>query len=431
MSVGNRVQLNSNWMTFPEYKDWLDPDKSTMYGASCKLCCKSFTPSNMGICSINSHAEEKEHQERHKNFLAKNSNMTAYIKISKLNDSIQVLKQNKKNCATEERQMQQSQKSTIADYLHKDIVIGSEILYVLATVYFHISLNTSAKFLKSIKFIFTRKAGSEGELAKQLQLGNDKMGYMINYGLGPYFYERTLASVRGSDVLALSFDGSFNQKMQKIQMDIYVKSWDASKNQAVVRYLGLTFLQHCTALDLLRGFHDVTGEIDYACVVNVGIDVPHVNFKFLVEFKKSLEQGEDGGCKIFDCGSCGIHTLRNSYKTGFDKSEWGIAAFLKAKYFPFVHSGPRQEHYSNITGENISTEKFCSTEWAENVKAAQKAQTEIRSLQEYVHAVSNTSSMAATKSDYNFKTPAKHLNDKLLRSKLALLRPLDPILSHS
>ncbi|KAJ8665433.1 hypothetical protein QAD02_007095 [Eretmocerus hayati] len=144
-------------------------------------------------------------------------------------------------------------------------------------------------------------------------------------------------------------------------MDMFVRAWNDMKNQAVTKYLGSAFLQHCTALDLLREFQNITQNLNYQDVVEIGMDGPNVNFKLLAEFKKTFNDSEDGTCKIFDVGSCGIHTMHNSFKTRFEASGWGVADFLQAKYFLFVRSAPRQQDFELITGGKISTEKFCST----------------------------------------------------------------------
>ncbi|KAJ8665677.1 hypothetical protein QAD02_007339 [Eretmocerus hayati] len=310
MSFGNRVRFNSGWMNNPDYQEWLEPDPKTEYGASCKLCSKTFLLSRMGFSSLNSLAAGKKHKEKVTLLRKNRSNINACLKPSLSNDTTQLLEQNDANSVTENRRLQKAKKPTLTSYMTKDDVIESEILYVM------------------------------------------------------------------------------------ISMDMFIRAWNDMKNQAVTKYLGSAFLQHCTALDLLREFQNITQNLNYQDAVEIGMGGPNVNFKLLAEFKKTFNDSEDGTYKIFDVGSCGIHTMHNSFKTGFEASGWGVADFLQAKYYL----------------------------WGENASAAQKAQAEITSLRKYVQSVigsTSKSKTADTKKSGNFQTIVDNLNDKLLRPKLA------------
>ncbi|KAJ8665434.1 hypothetical protein QAD02_007096 [Eretmocerus hayati] len=119
--------------------------------------------------------------------------MNAYLKPSLSNDTTQVLKQNDANSVTENRLLQKAKKPTLTSYMTKDDVIESEILYVMISVYLNISINATAKLMEGLKFIFTRRLNNpDASLANQIQLGNDEIGYMINYGGGPHFHQNTL-----------------------------------------------------------------------------------------------------------------------------------------------------------------------------------------------------------------------------------------------
>lgn len=54
----------------------------------------------------------------------------------------------------------------------------------------------------------------------KLQLGKDKVGYTICYGIVPYFQTRLLSKLHGVPHGVVVFDESLNEIAQKEQMDV-------------------------------------------------------------------------------------------------------------------------------------------------------------------------------------------------------------------
>ena len=65
------------------------------------------------------------------------------------------------------------------------------------------------------------------------------------------------------------------------QMDIAIRYWDTSKSRAVDRYFTSEFLGHATAENLVESFTKATDKLDSTKMVQVSMDGPSVNHKFL------------------------------------------------------------------------------------------------------------------------------------------------------
>ena len=62
------------------------------------------------------------------------------------------------------------------------------------------------------------------------------MAYIVSFGLGPHFMELLKDKVKTvEDGFVLLFDESLNRELNKKQMDMHVRFWDADK-RAVAGY---------------------------------------------------------------------------------------------------------------------------------------------------------------------------------------------------
>ncbi|XDV11176.1 hypothetical protein PO909_000186 [Leuciscus waleckii] len=114
------------------------------------------------------------------------------------------------------------------------------------------------------------------------------------------------------------------------------------------------------------------------------MDGPNVNFKFLNNLQQ--EHGElHGGRQLISVGSCGLHTVHNSFKTGF--SAWNIEKLLRAMHYVFHNVPARREDYTKLTGTSLFPLPFCGHRWVENLPVAERAIEVWPKLKEYVEAV--------------------------------------------
>lgn len=76
-----------------------------------------------------------------------------------------------------------------------------------------------------------------------------------------------------------------------------------------------------------------------------------------------------GGAQIQIVGSCGLHIIHNSIKTGF--GVWQIEKLLKALHFLFHCAPARQHYYSLVTKSTKFPLPFCGHRWLENLPAVE------------------------------------------------------------
>ena len=85
--------------------------------------------------------------------------------------------------------------------------------------------------------------------------------------------------------------------------------------QVTSRYYGSSFLAHATHKDLLKHFGEITKDLSPSKLYHISMDGPNVNVnQFLKEFSK-LRAG-DSVHSLADIGTCSLHSLHGSIKTG-------------------------------------------------------------------------------------------------------------------
>ena len=86
------------------------------------------------------------------------------------------------------------------------------------------------------------------------------------------------------------FDEFLNEVIQKEQMDICVRLWDLNRNKVAARYFSLAFLGHTTAKDLYDGFTTVLNNDILPKILQVSMDGPSANWKFLYALNDDFEK---------------------------------------------------------------------------------------------------------------------------------------------
>ena len=75
---------------------------------------------------------------------------------------------------------------------------------------------------------------------------------------------------------------------------------------------------------------------------------------------------------LLDIGTCGLHSLHGSFKTGIEKSEWEMKSLMKAS-FNILHDSPaRWDDYENVTKSSKFPLLFCAVRWIEDVAVADR-----------------------------------------------------------
>ena len=85
-----------------------------------------------------------------------------------------------------------------------------------------------------------------------MELGKDKLKYVVNYGISPFFAERLKKQISESEWFSVCYEESLNKIIQESEMDLVLRFCDTCKNKIQVRYWDSIFLGHETAVDLLK-----------------------------------------------------------------------------------------------------------------------------------------------------------------------------------
>ena len=114
-------------------------------------------------------------------------------------------------------------------------------------------------------------------------------------------------------------------------MGIIIRCWDSETNYVATRYLGSKFIGRSTAEDVLQTFLAGISDLDQSKILQVVSESPNVNLLFLKKLTESREEKEL--LPLLNIGSCGLHVITNSFKTGAKKgSNWEIQKLLKAMW---------------------------------------------------------------------------------------------------
>ena len=111
--------------------------------------------------------------------------------------------------------------------------------------------NNSAEDLHStFETIFPDSAN-----ASSLQLSPDKLNYMTNWGIAPYFKEQLRSNIDKVEYVLVSFDESLNHTTQSCQIDLLLRYWDNHDQQGKVIYWDSKFRTHPPNKDLLMEYY--------------------------------------------------------------------------------------------------------------------------------------------------------------------------------
>ncbi|KAG5272523.1 hypothetical protein AALO_G00166480 [Alosa alosa] len=178
------------------------------------------------------------------------------------------------------------------------------------------------------------------------------------------------------------FDESFNSSTKSKQLDLHVRFW--SNGEVRSRYMGSQFMGHGTAQDLLKHIEEASHQLDRSRLISVSMDGPNVNLK-LLDLLQQDHAEKYGGTQLVSVGSCGLHTLHNSFKVGF--SMWNVDKILKAMHTLFHNVPARREDYEQVTKSALFPKPFCGHRWLENLPVVERALEVWPSLMLYMDAV--------------------------------------------
>ena len=141
-----------------------------------------------------------------------------------------------------------------------------------------------------------------------------KVAYMVPYSVAPYFQSKPSNAIESCTKYVVCFDEALNKVIHRGQMNIVVRFWDNDLKQVSSRYLTSVFLGHSRATDLLT-FHEGLVSLPAANLLQVSLDRPTANWKFLETLKDSHHQHKQD-CQLLELGSCGLHAIYRPLQSG-------------------------------------------------------------------------------------------------------------------
>lgn len=347
--------FNDKWLRDNRYSSWLH--KANKWRAYCKFCSKDFDISNMGISALDSHASGKKHSEIAKIriagtgnlFFAKHSERASSSSIASISSSSAgsssstVTSSSSSEASTTLSAASSSSTVTknITDFILPANTFQAEILWALKVVVNHFSMWSCL----GLNDLF-RRMFPDSNVAKSFQLSKTKCGYLINYGLAPYFRELLNKLVMSSPFFTISYDESMNKVLQKEQMDLQVRFWDDTLKQVRTRYLSSTFLQRPNAKNLLDCLLEELKKFSPSKLLQLSMDGPNVNWNVFELLKE--ERSKQEYPQLVNIGSCGLHIVHGAFKTAIQSSEWNISKILKSMWQLFHDSPARREIYIRV-----------------------------------------------------------------------------------
>lgn len=401
--MSKKTVFNRLWLDDPEFSQWLQEVKDSPHEAFCASCKASFALSNMGRQAVKSHAGSSKHGKSLKAAHEQAFTMSAFFQKGRSTttaaaegcptsatggqeDSVSQVEVKPADCTsvavttTTDTAVVSipvpsvNRPNTMTGYVTNDQVTTAEIIWAMKTVVSHFSLNSS----RDMKDIF-QQMFVDSSIAKRISIGSTKLAYVITYGLSPYFHNSLLNKVLKSPKVVICFDEALNRISQRGQMDVAVRFWDTTINQVSSRYFGSAFMGHATAQCVLNSFKEASKEIPINMLLQVGMDGPSVNWKFL-----DLLSEETGDTKLVDLGSCGLHSVHGSFQCGHKAAGWNVNGYLRSMHNLFKDSPARRADYAALTGSNRYPLKFCQIRWVENTKVATRALELLPNVRKFV-----------------------------------------------
>ncbi|KAJ4919549.1 hypothetical protein JOQ06_022104 [Pogonophryne albipinna] len=104
-------------------------------------------------------------------------------------------------------------------------------------------------------------------------------------------------------------------------MDIILRYWSEREGKVAVRYFTSEFLGHTQAEKLLESINRSLSPLDPKKLLQISMDGPTVNWKFLRIFQEDKSKEDPDAPKLINLGSCGLHVVHGSFQTGERETE--------------------------------------------------------------------------------------------------------------
>lgn len=157
-------------------------------------------------------------------------------------------------------------------------------------------------------------------------------------------------------------------------MDVLIRYLSPADSTVSTQYLISCFLGNTHAENLLSTFKKTLESISTVNILQVLIDGPDVNLKFMKGFKEELIES-DGTHQIIDIANCELHLVNVAFKTGHAKTGWDLVVFLRGSYRLFKCVPAHQAGYIHCTRSAVIRLSFV---WYDPLKTAMLFQGHLR-----------------------------------------------------
>ena len=111
-------------------------------------------------------------------------------------------------------------------------VLRAEILWCHHIVMNHLSYRSANNVSQLLSTMFTADP-----TALAFSMAKDEASYLINFGIFPFYSAKLLDTVQSLLFYTVLFDESFNEVLNKSQMDIMVRYFDINDGKVKNRYV--------------------------------------------------------------------------------------------------------------------------------------------------------------------------------------------------
>ena len=159
----------------------------------------------------------------------------------------------------------------------------------------------------------------DSHIAQHMTMSRTKVAYLIGYGLGPYFLQKTIDVILRSPntYYTIHIDETTTVQVKK-QMDVLMRYFSDTDGKVKARFLKALVFGHAfveTVADKLQRTLQELG-LPLKNLLSISSDGPNVNkvmkaninIKLQGHFKKQL----------VDKGSCQLHVVHNTFRKGIE-----------------------------------------------------------------------------------------------------------------
>ena len=302
-----------NWeKEFP----FIKPCSADKYSAMCTYCSKSFKIDKSGAAQIKLHEKGVKHQK-----------------------AVSIFQKSAGNKKQSQLVMGKDTQLTATSMFSPEYkVTKAETLIALKFVESNYSFASATEDSELYKEIFP-----DSLIAKNYQMGETKVKYVIQHGISPYVSECKVNDLQNVPY-TFKFDETTTSQVKK-QYDAYIQYWSPSENRIISIYCTSLFVGHCNSDDLIDHFFEVITKMKTTpqLLLHIGMDGPNVNQAFQGRLRQELVDKHQ--TSIIDVGTCTLHKVHNAFRKGIEEMDFDIDVFVTDVSAFFKQSAARREDY--------------------------------------------------------------------------------------